>query len=242
MELLTRRQLLATGYSGDEIDRMAESGALVRVRRGVHASATGQPGSPEEEHVRRVRAVVAASRSDHAVSHVSAAVVRAVPVPTDALGRVHLTREREGGGKRRGDVCIHTSPLPASDVGTHSGLLVTTPARTFVDVARRLPTGWAVALGDQVRRQGTSADEVEQVLDRTAGWPGVGRARRADGPTERDVRGWEDVVWAEKVREDLLRDLGWFVVRWTWDDLWRPGLVATRVQRAFERDRRSRTR
>ena len=311
MDLLTRQQLLATGYSGDEIDRMAASGALVRVRRGLYARATGQPGSPEDEHVRRVRAVVAATRSDHVVSHVSAAVVRRLPVPTDALGRVHLTRERVGGGKRRGDVCLHTSPLPASDVATHVGLLVTTPARTFVDVARRLPVGWTVALGDQARRAGMSVGELEQVLARTAGWPGVGRARRAaalldprsesvgeslsrvllveagltptdlqlpvvgedgdlvgrvdfawpehrtigefdgrvkygrggqDGLRERDQRAWEDVVWAEKVREDLLRDLGWLVVRWTWDDLWRPGLVATRVQRAFERDRRSRTR
>ena len=311
MDLLTRQQLLATGQSGDEIDRMAANGTLVRVRRGLYARATVQPSSPEEEHLRRVRAVVAATRSDHVVSHVSAAVVRALPVPTDALGRVHLTRERVGGGKRRGDVCIHTSPLPTNDVGTCSSLPVTTPARTFVDVARRLPTGWAVALGDQVRRQGTSSSEVEQVLGRMSGWPGVGRARRAavlldprsesvgeslsrvllveagltpmdlqlpvvgadgdlvgrvdfawpehrtigefdgrvkygrssqDGPAERDKRGWEDVVWAEKVREDLLRDLGWFVVRWTWDDLWRPGLVATRVRRAFERDLRSRTR
>ena len=128
MDLLTRQQLLATGYSGDEIDRMAANGTLVRVRRGLYASATGQPGSPEEEHLRRVRAVVAATRSNHVVSHVSAAIVRTLPVPTDALGRVHLTRERVGGGKRRGDVCIHTSPLPATDVGPYAGLLVTTPA------------------------------------------------------------------------------------------------------------------
>ena len=63
-----------------------------------------------------------------------------------------------------------------------------------------------------------------------------------DGLPERDRRSGEDAVWAEKIREDLLRDLGWFVVRWTWDDLWRPGLVAARVRRAFEHDRRSRTR
>jgi hypothetical protein len=208
-------------------------------------------------------------------------------------------------------VVIHTSPLPVTDVGERAGLPVTTPARTFADAARRLPIGWAVALGDQALRHGTPVDEIEQVLGSMLGWPGIGGARRAaalldprsesageslsrvllvqaglartelqlpvvgtdgdlvgrvdfawpehrtigefdgrekygrgtrDGLAERDQRGWEDVVWAEKVREDLLRDLGWFVVRWTWDDLWRPGLVATRVQRAFERDRRSRTR
>jgi hypothetical protein len=45
----------------------------------------------------------------------------------------------------------------------------------------------------------------------------------------------EDVVWAEKRREDALRDLGWQVVRWTWADLLQPWLIAERLHRAFRR-------
>lgn len=45
----------------------------------------------------------------------------------------------------------------------------------------------------------------------------------------------EDVLWAEKLREDALRDLGWQVVRWTWADLDREGLIADRLHRAFRR-------
>ncbi|HET9871189.1 MAG TPA: hypothetical protein VFP89_01170 [Propionibacteriaceae bacterium] len=37
-----------------------------------------------------------------------------------------------------------------------------------------------------------------------------------------------DVVFREKVREDMVRDLGWEVVRWTWDDLDRPAVLAER--------------
>ena len=49
-------------------------------------------------------------------------------------------------------------------------------------------------------------------------------------------------LFAEKRREDRLRDAGWEVVRYTWDDaLRRPDALATRVRRAFERSR-SRTR
>ena len=44
-----------------------------------------------------------------------------------------------------------------------------------------------------------------------------------------------DVIYAEKVREDLLRDLGWQVVRWLWADLYRRGVLADRVRRAFAR-------
>jgi hypothetical protein len=44
-----------------------------------------------------------------------------------------------------------------------------------------------------------------------------------------------DAVFAEKQREDALRDRGWQVVRWIWDDLERFDLVGDRIVRAFER-------
>ena len=44
-----------------------------------------------------------------------------------------------------------------------------------------------------------------------------------------------DAMLAEKRREDLLRDLGWQVVRWTWADLYHPGVIRNRVLRAFAR-------
>ena len=45
----------------------------------------------------------------------------------------------------------------------------------------------------------------------------------------------EDVVAEEKKREDAIRDLGWKVVRWVWEDLYRPGVLRDRLQRAFMR-------
>jgi hypothetical protein len=45
----------------------------------------------------------------------------------------------------------------------------------------------------------------------------------------------EDVIFAEKVREDALRDLGWQIVRWLYADLYRPGVIRDRVLRAFAR-------
>lgn len=45
----------------------------------------------------------------------------------------------------------------------------------------------------------------------------------------------EDVVWREKLREDLIRDLGWEVVRWTWRDLEHPEALLARLERAFRR-------
>jgi hypothetical protein len=44
-----------------------------------------------------------------------------------------------------------------------------------------------------------------------------------------------DVVYAEKLREDALRDLGYQVVRWTWGELWPFDAVFERIRRAFAR-------
>jgi hypothetical protein len=49
-----------------------------------------------------------------------------------------------------------------------------------------------------------------------------------------------DVVFAEKVREDMLRDLGWEVVRWIWADLRRPHVIRERLDKAFARAARRR--
>jgi hypothetical protein len=48
----------------------------------------------------------------------------------------------------------------------------------------------------------------------------------------------EDVIFKEKLREDAVRDLGLQVVRWIWDDLYRPGILRERVLRAFARGSR----
>ncbi|GAA3699117.1 hypothetical protein GCM10022204_14510 [Microlunatus aurantiacus] len=45
----------------------------------------------------------------------------------------------------------------------------------------------------------------------------------------------EQAVHREKLREDALRDQGWQLARWTWDDLCRPGVIADRLTRAFAR-------
>jgi len=48
-----------------------------------------------------------------------------------------------------------------------------------------------------------------------------------------------DKVFQEKRREDLIRDTGLQVVRWTWDDLDQPKNLADRIRRALDRGLRS---
>jgi hypothetical protein len=48
-----------------------------------------------------------------------------------------------------------------------------------------------------------------------------------------------DAVFEEKRREDALRDLGWQIVRWIWQDLYHPEDLRHRLERAFERGLRA---
>jgi hypothetical protein len=44
-----------------------------------------------------------------------------------------------------------------------------------------------------------------------------------------------DAVFREKRREDAVRDLGWQMVRWTWDEIGSPHVVTDRWERAIRR-------
>lgn len=66
-------------------------------------------------------------------------------------------------------------------------------------------------------------------------WEDLGVIGEADGLGKYQTR--EDLI-REKRREDRLRALGWIVVRWTWDEIFRdPRVVAERIRRAVARAR-----
>lgn len=74
------------------------------------------------------------------------------------------------------------------------------------------------------------------------GWPEFRTIGEFDGRVkyEKLLRPGEsaaDVVVREKRREDLLRALGWQIVRWIWEDLANFGPVAQQLRQAFERGR-----
>ena len=72
--------------------------------------------APRVAHLRLLEATVPQCGPDAVVSHTSAAVLHELPVWREHLSRVHLTRDRHGGGRARRWVQVHGMPLPASDV------------------------------------------------------------------------------------------------------------------------------
>lgn len=135
------------------------------------------------------------------LSHPTAAQLLALPLPRflEDLPVAHVTTPREASRPRRRDLTSHHAQLPAEDVVSLWGLPVTSPARTFVDMASMLSHPELVALGDAVMRDySVSRDTLLQVARRRLRYPGRGKAIAA-------------VAWldpgAESPRESHLRVL-----------------------------------
>ena len=178
--------LLAEGYSHNELARSARRGDLVRLRRGsyLHPDEVAADAAPRH---RQMIAATLPHLTDGVVSHLSAAVLHDLPVWGDPLDRVHLTRSH-GTGRRSGHLHLHVTPLASEEVERTDDVAVTSLARTVVDLGRTVPLEQAVAAGDAALRRGLAPSGLDAALDRAQGWPGVSAARRAaallDGRSE----------------------------------------------------------
>ena len=109
----------------------------------------------------------------------SAAVLHQLPIWNNKLARVHITRDGSGGGKVRRYVHLHAAPLPATDLCEIDGLLVSTLARTVLDLLRTLTMEQSVPIGDAALRLGLRLEDLAELAGRCIAWPGMLRARRA---------------------------------------------------------------
>jgi hypothetical protein len=141
-----------------------------------------------------VRAVAAlAAVPDATVSHSTAARLLGLPVDVDAF--VHVTRPAGAASSKHPRLKPHRAELPGSDVTVHRGVRVTTPERTFLDLASTLPHTELVVLADAVARTVGLASLSRRVAQ-AHGVRGVRRARAAlaladpgsDSPAETRTR------------------------------------------------------
>ena len=293
---------MARGYGYGELDRLTRTGQLRRIRRGAYETGGEITLGAADQHRQLIEATVRQASSDAVVSHMSAAVLHDLPSWCGPTSRVHLTRDRPGGGRIRRYVHLHAAPLSAGEITEVDGVAVTSLARTVCDLARTLERRPAVSIGDAALARGLVRDELEQIAQGCLGWPGMNQARRVIafldgrsespgesfsrvvfdeervpvpdlqhlvlGPVGRTVgrsdfawkqlrtlgefdgrvkygrllkpgQGIGDVLFEEKRREDALRDLGWEVVRWLWEDLRDPRRLLERLERAFARGGRT---
>lgn len=295
---LRRRDALARGYTDSEIRTLCRNGGLHRLRPGTYLRDRAEL-DPRQRHGELIRATLPGVSDDAVVSHQSAAVLHGLPVWGIPLDRVHVTRDKTGGGRRTRHLHSHSAPLPAPEVVVRNGIRLTSLARTVADVCRTASFEASVVVGDAALHTAVvSPEEVTDAAAYAAGRPGYPAALRAlsflDGRSEsvgesrsrvvvaslslptpdlqaslldvdgllmgrvdflfaeagvvgefdgkvkygkylRDGQDPGDAVFAEKQREDRIRDAGWEVARWTWRDLDTPDVIGTRIRRAMQR-------
>lgn len=212
--LVSRAELLARGYTDDEVRRLRLRGELTTLRPGAYLDADDDRlQDPTARHGLAVRAVLPRLGSGAVVSHISAAVLHRLPVWAVPLDLVHVTRDRQSGGRRSRCLHLHAAALDADEVVLIDGVWVTSLARTIADLARTLPFAQAVVIADAALHRGLWAradrgrgardrctsddrnpghgltlDELSVAVERAANRRGNTRARRvvtfADGRSE----------------------------------------------------------
>ena len=140
-----RRDLLRAGVSRRELHRRVERHELRPLTPHLFTD-VAQP-SPDED----LRA--AAAGLDAVISHTSAALLWGLELVATPVERT-VTVARNRSRAVRNGVRVHRSDLGEDESVPRDGLRVTTAVRTVLDLARTLPFGEAVAVGDSALRAG----------------------------------------------------------------------------------------
>ena len=177
-DIRLRRDALINGFSDEELARFVRSGEWSRLRRGAYLPA-GVPRDPISRHALLVHATMAALRGNAVVSHQSAAVLLGIPLWNVPLGKVHITRPRRSYAYRSDLVHCHAAHLRDDEVITRAGLVVTSPVRTVLDLARSARFESAVVAADAaLHARLVDHERLRERLFDLAGIPGSRAAAR----------------------------------------------------------------
>ena len=116
--------------------RRSLTGREIRLARGAYVPATELRELNDDDRYRlKVLAVAQTRRHEMVVSHWSAAVLHGLPVARSWPTGVHVSIGRVSGGRSRRDVVKHAIPVSDDEIIEIDGVLVTSIARTVLDLA-----------------------------------------------------------------------------------------------------------
>ena len=160
------------------------------------------------------------------LSHATAAAILELPLPLRIAEQqvIHVTAPRTISRPRRRDIRTHHASLRDTECAEVEGFRVTSPARTYADVAYGLTIGELVAFGDaMMRKYGTSQRELLATILRRKRYPGRLKARacvdlldpRAESPKESELRVLllEAGLPTPSINPDILDEYGQFLAR-----------------------------
>lgn len=180
---VAREQLLGLGLGASAIAYRAKTKALIRVHLGVYAV-----GRPPSTPLERAAAAVLACGTGAVLSQESGLTLWGLMKRW--LTPLHVTVR---GDRRRPGIVVHRAPgLTRADVRRQLGIPVTSPARTLLDCAPRLPDRRLIRLINDARLRGLlRAGELTDLVRRLPRHPGAGRitamiGRLTQAPTRSD--------------------------------------------------------
>lgn len=130
------------------------------------------------DELQRIRAVLLGAPDHAVISHLTAARLWGFDVPLVPQDQpVHLTVARSVRVRHRHDRRIHFSDVPTPETRRRRGVVVTSPSRTWMDLAAVVPPAALLAVTDQMLARGFPPDEFPVILERSGGRRGVVVAR-----------------------------------------------------------------
>jgi hypothetical protein len=188
---MSRGQALAGGLRDRDLAAMIKRGGWSRIRRGDYGLTPGACW-PEDRHLLLVRSTI--PRLGHGgrpriLSHASATVFHGLPVWNADLTRVHVNRPGSAGLARTGVIHPHRAQLAEDEVVMIDGVLVTSVARTILDLSRAYGFESGVVTADAaLRTKQVTAEELAVVVERAQSRKAAGIAPHvvafADGLAE----------------------------------------------------------
>jgi hypothetical protein len=178
--LVARSTAIRHGMTAEEVDRLARTGAWVRVWRGTYTTSElwesmdayiGQP-------LVRARAASSHLRIAHALSHDSGALELGIAVLDAPSQPVHVTRPGVVGTRHEHQVTHHKAPYRPEQVVTRGHRAVLDPARTAMDIARSRGLAAGLVAADSALAAGTTRAQLRAAHEAMPCWPGVTIARR----------------------------------------------------------------
>lgn len=167
---LTRPAALAEGIS----DWQLRHPEVVRLSRDTYL-----PRRDDADLVSRLPAVLMTAPEGAVVSHQTAAALWRVEIPLAPPDpRTHLTVPVGSKARNRADRRLHRAPLVPQDVERRWGMPVTTPARTWRDLAAVLEPPALLAVTDQLLDVLGRPVDLERALSRSPSGRGAARCRR----------------------------------------------------------------
>lgn len=173
--LVTRAAALTCGVAEDQLKRLVRTGELVVVRRGVYARARDWElwDAYVERPRQRARAAHLVTRTDHVLSHDSAAHQLGLAILRPRTELVHITRPHSRAARTRNGVKHHGARFRPDQVVDVGGVPVLDAARTACDMAREHGIEGGLPTFDAAMRGGVTREKFRDALAGMTGWPDV---------------------------------------------------------------------